>query len=156
MKLSLCIGQLTPKQPYLLYIVLFVGSKYPVNILFQRWLRHEACNTQVCPFHSFSAMFPLLDENQWWDLVLVHGFKCPDQCCRFSRNIAYVTPKNCLFLMSMNIFIGSKYPKNKLFNFERKNHWPWRAGKVENMRHSGVNQCFFFSRNMAESVTPKT
>ena len=29
-------------------------------------------------------------------------------------------PENYLFLLSKNVFIGSKYPKNKLINFERK------------------------------------
>ena len=46
--------------------------------------------------------------------------KRDDQCGRFSRNIAYVTPKIIHFYYQKNMFVGSKYPKNKLHIFEKK------------------------------------
>ena len=40
-----------------------------------------------------------------------------------SRNVAQVTPKIIYFYYQKMLFTGSKYPKNNLFNFEKKNHW---------------------------------
>ena len=40
-------------------------------------------------------------------------------------------PENYLFLLSKDICIGSKYPKTKHINFERKLHWSLR--RVQNM-----------------------
>ena len=34
-------------------------------------------------------------------------------------DISLRSPRKLLFLLSKNIFTGSKYPKNKLFNFEK-------------------------------------
>ena len=41
------------------------------------------------------------------------------QCCRFSRNIAQVTPKIIYFYYQKKMFVGSKYPKNTLINVEK-------------------------------------
>ena len=43
------------------------------------------------------------------------------QCFFFSGNTAWATPIFFYFLLSKNIFSGSKYPKNKLINFEKRN-----------------------------------
>ena len=45
------------------------------------------------------------------------------QCCRFSRNVAQVTPKMNYFDYQINIFLGSKYPKKHLIYNWKKLHW---------------------------------
>ena len=42
------------------------------------------------------------------------------KCFYFSRNIGSVTPKIIYFYYLKNTFIGLKYPKNILLNFENK------------------------------------
>ena len=52
---------------------------------------------------------------------------CCHQCCRLSRNIAEVTPKN----ITKNGIYRIKVSKNKLLNFDQKNF-------------TGCQQCFHF------------
>ena len=42
------------------------------------------------------------------------------RCFFYRRNIAQVTPKIIYFYYLIKIFSGSKYPKNVLFNFEKR------------------------------------
>ena len=77
-------------------------------------------------------------------------------------------PENYLFLLSKKIFTGSKYPKNKLIKFEKRNtgrypqvqpphqalcgaaHWPFfTCGCVRCA--APYRQCFFVSRNIVRS-----
>ena len=61
--------------------------------------------------------------------VLVRFKSSPhhQQCCRFSRIMAKVTPKIIYFYYQKNTFIGSNYPKIIIIQFCKKFQWSWNG-----------------------------
>ena len=91
-----------------------IGAPYPVILSFKTQILTVQLKSLNAALESFS--------------------KCEyrrNQCFCFSRNIGEVTPKiiyvNYLFSLSNKIFTVSKYPKNNLFNFEKRS-----AGRTSN------------------------
>ena len=53
-------------------------------------------------------------------------------------------PENYLFFLSKNMFIGSKYPKNKLFNFEKTSLMGTSASFLAELSVSSPQKLFIF------------
>ena len=75
---------------------------FPVPVLVPRPML-SICWSFCCLFHS-----PL------------HGFFCSWAVVIFWPKYRLAHPENCLFSLSKNIFSGSKYPTNVLFNFGKR------------------------------------
>ena len=105
----------------------FIWSKYPENISFTFQNKITGSSDSVfkiesntlgifwscecCPLYYKCMIFGVtptvyrLKQNHWWGHT-------PQQCCRFSQNVAGVTlAVNCLFLLVDNTCIRSMYPK---------------------------------------------
>ena len=92
-------------------------------------------NLAIASYDTFHEYVDTLNEVRWQIVVCdaAHTLKNGSskvhlacsltsyQCFFLSRNYRLGHPENYLFLLSKNLFTGSKYPKNKLINFEKIN-----------------------------------